>query len=957
MNRKLLNILLIGAIVISSGSFMTSCSKNYDDDISSLKNQVSLLATADQLKTQVATLQAAITAAQTTATAAQTAAAAAVTPAQLSNALAPLNTLISGKASQTKLDSITKVFNSSLASIQTLLGQKADASLYNKKIDSLKVGTSNLSILISNLKTKENNDIIQLRKGALDSIAKDITHLSALRALTNSTAINDSLLCIKIQNKEIADYTTTQSILGGLTSQYSQLNGYVTGLLGSISTMVTGVDICTANGYDNKIDFIKAVEKTATFGPNGEYTFRDGNIDGFEDAILIRVSPTTATITPDSISLLDSKGNSLSDYIIIESVEPYTDLVTSSTRTTTLSNGLWKVVLKLNLKTKDNATKFENAVMNNGNYVDFCVAINSKITGSKDRRVVSDYGLTVTANDAPEANVLSYSAGGKDVTTLHNNSVNNEYTWLNNVAAVTPVYNSQQGTVNTVLDQNDNRTSLSPLPVVKGGQIAININQNIPIKGFYVSLDRAHSTAAQLATWGTYGYNNLNVVQNGNSGTITVTDIGGAASAVIGLRVYAVNYDGTLVDPDGRAFYVSVGKPQTQITYSTTITPIQDVSTNSSIISTGDLSDLVNATELYPTPSMAQTPAVSGLSANNQIFNIAFYKSDGVTPVTSPSDASKIAYIQVTMPEPANFADGQTYTQNYIYTNANGNAIREITVNMTKQMPDASTTQAEKAVFMKSTQIDGNGNYNCYLVANGIGFNQMNANYGTMNLEYACNGLSDLHGNVIDQNVEFTFGGAGTNGNDLIINYPSNNYNLSLATSYINNSTKYPTIIKYNFGPISSSATTHAQPWKVQLAQFNTIFCDNFNSSVMSWGWTPGATTAITYGQQNSILASTIQSNNTFNRIDFNKTLQAFVSSLGYLQITQIHLNTKADRVVPDEYFTVSYSTNGNLTFNPTQTSITTNPTGSIPSQLVISAVDCYGYPVSIQLNMTVNPR
>ena len=29
---------------------------------------------------------------------------------------------------------------------------------------------------------------------------------------------------------------------------------------------------------------------------------------------------------------------------------------------------------------------------------------------------------------------------------------------------------------------------------------------------------------------------------------------------IIGFRVYAVNYDGTLVDPDGKAFYVKLGK-------------------------------------------------------------------------------------------------------------------------------------------------------------------------------------------------------------------------------------------------------------------------------------------------------------------------------------------------------------------------------------------------------------
>ena len=45
----------------------------------------------------------------------------------------------------------------------------------------------------------------------------------------------------------------------------------------------------------------------------------------------------------------------------------------------------------------------------------------------------------------------------------------------------------------------------------------------------------------------------------GNKGTIRIKNKRGAKGDVIGFRVYAVNLDGTLYDPDGRAFYVKVG--------------------------------------------------------------------------------------------------------------------------------------------------------------------------------------------------------------------------------------------------------------------------------------------------------------------------------------------------------------------------------------------------------------
>jgi hypothetical protein len=48
----------------------------------------------------------------------------------------------------------------------------------------------------------------------------------------------------------------------------------------------------------------------------------------------------------------------------------------------------------------------------------------------------------------------------------------------------------------------------------------------------------------------------------GTKGTISIKDARSAKGDVIGFRVYAVNLDGTLYDPDGRAFYVKVGDPQ-----------------------------------------------------------------------------------------------------------------------------------------------------------------------------------------------------------------------------------------------------------------------------------------------------------------------------------------------------------------------------------------------------------
>jgi hypothetical protein len=102
-----------------------------------------------------------------------------------------------------------------------------------------------------------------------------------------------------------------------------------------------------------------------------------------------------------------------------------------------------------------------------------------------------------------------------------------------------------------------------------------------PMKGFFVTLDQQFSKESgnsEINAWWHYIYKNValyswnystpiveNVtLQKGNKGYIYIKDDNNIKNGdVIGFRVHAVNLDGTLYDPDGRAFYVMVGK-QTQ---------------------------------------------------------------------------------------------------------------------------------------------------------------------------------------------------------------------------------------------------------------------------------------------------------------------------------------------------------------------------------------------------------
>ena len=101
-----------------------------------------------------------------------------------------------------------------------------------------------------------------------------------------------------------------------------------------------------------------------------------------------------------------------------------------------------------------------------------------------------------------------------------------------------------------------------------------------PIKGFYVTLDQdfaLESNNSEINAWVNYEYVNVGYykvnegkkiegsevaakLQEGNHGFIKILRKNNVKSDIIGFRVYAVNLDGTLYDPDGRAFYVKFGK-------------------------------------------------------------------------------------------------------------------------------------------------------------------------------------------------------------------------------------------------------------------------------------------------------------------------------------------------------------------------------------------------------------
>ena len=417
----------------------------------------------------------------------------------------------------------------------------------------------------------------------------------------------------------------------GLATKVTNIENKLKDIIGQYSTMVTDVQLYNfaapnRTGFDRTLNFAQVEELDNVFPAegvaDGKFTFTKGNYHIGEDSLLVRVSPVDAELTKSNVSLLNSQGKELDDLIEVTDVHRYNKLLLGYTRAADndTKSGLWVV----KFKAKEVGEKFKAAVEAKDEYDRTCSVLYSvavkntyNTTGEKKdeatRRVTSEYGVDLNTYKAQH--VWDFSVNGVEVKNIHNRYIateesrnptddqdNNpktyaqELTWLDDNKPATSVIldgdnkNAVDRKNHTKGDYNgvDQRQSSTILAVEKGKNITIdfthsdNIAKNV--KGFYVTLDEkfaGESKPSELNAWNSYSYENVGYKKNGtevvpahlftgNKGTIKIKDLGNVKGDVIGFRVYAVNYDGTLTDPDGRAFYVAVGDVKTDVTIPTT---------------------------------------------------------------------------------------------------------------------------------------------------------------------------------------------------------------------------------------------------------------------------------------------------------------------------------------------------------------------------------------------------
>ena len=964
--------------------------------------------------------------------------------------------------------------------------QKAIEALESKNAEALKKAQDAITETLKSYATK--SDVEDGDKKTLESLASTIKNASDALALanTNKQAIADALdilgkgyskentvaaaiEAIKGQigtpNKELGTLDSRlaaiESVLNGvkdddtklgLATKVTNIENQLRDIIGEYTTMVTAVDLYKtdanrwSNGLpDNDLTFIWVPSEHTTKFP-ADKNLTDAQIEfsadhkniTITDSLVVRVSPTNAELTPANISLINSQGKELNEFVDVQSVKPYKKLITGATRAAnaTEGNGLWTVTFKL--KDGVDVQKFEEATISQNSYVQFAVAVKNTTSEAKEspRRVISAYSVDVKGSSYEPANnsilvqgnddvwknirdvrnrFSIWNINGKDTPVAYSAETNeskygvNELEWNGN----TP-YTAEEVANHTKLAQNyDQRsTDRNPLPVTVGKKINIalgaEVRNGVPyyyntetgrgyaVKGFYVTLDKdfaIESAPSELNAWAKYSYENVGVTNSkgtitkaahmfyGNEGYITINSLEDTEvkGDIIGFRVYAVNFDGTLVDPDGRAFYVKVGDAKDQQTVAeanATLDATQDSryfwrSGNESNFFADIKTDAFNVDATKITTWEVDKTNNPGDLGNDPIvptygndFSVKYYDKKG-KEVSISSGA--VASAKVFLLNPRNFVDGGTYTIKATLSD-NVHELRDVTLKFTKVMPTAKDIKALEYVDKKL--VDNNLFSNVAWTSSNIyKFYQNQAKDGTPYDKVVSREMTD-YVSLVDAHYTLWF-------ESLKVKQSNIAYDYSYSVNRVNIDGKEHAIgYAYDFGPISCTHSYVTGKWiqpnkYVVKAESNLKMLFKTWLNHESWAWKQDCTPTLTWnagvpvGEQKVSADNIIGTNSLLGRFDKKSLNELFDAA--YTQIAEkldeqgnptgkpyVSFSNPAFDVTVDVEHNTSLGGARNITFVFKQTTKTTVPDAS--GTLTIGVEDCFGQVQPIILgDITIN--
>ena len=914
MKRKYLSALLMGVLTLSSVSTFTSC-KDYDDDINSLQEQVNKAALSSDVEALRTQVNNAATSAQNAATKAEealTKAGANATDIAKVKELATKNGTDVAKALTDAANAATAASNA--ADAAKTAQDSANAAL--TKIAGLDKELKNLA-----LNAQSHVTATQL-KNSLDSLS-DVINKATSDSIANLTKI-------------------VNGYKGGINALYTAVTEV--SLVGSWNTY-NGTGNSLFNGDCNLWFQTGTIGANYTFGAkekddkNGEHSadpkksyVKYASIN-LPSEFLVRVNPVNAKITPDMIKLIDSKGNDLDKLVKVVDVEKYDNLLTTRASET----GLWTVKVQL-----QDGVKKENVAQRaeNGQNILYAVAVNNTasqaetVADAASRYVFSTYDLTVRGacdyQGATDLGAVKVKAESKDWKT---------------VSSLKP--NPGTGATDLVYAAN-------------GENVLVSFENLSNVDRFYVVRDDKHadeSGSSELNAWKSYEYQGLNevvAVENGNGKATLNIKINGQVGDEVQFRIFAVNYDGTLVEQKGRPFRVYVGAQST-----TTSVAGNLVATGKETMETGWLpisGSLKNGAAL---------PSTVWVTVNNvKIEANVEYAKDNEGHSAADNSKIKFAKFSVAAADLTKWADSAIATGT-IKDNANV-TVNTISVSLTKVMPTAETTKALMKYSWKDNQLN-NGVYTAYLYPAADAWTTANVATGYKDMNQVINGLntnfviSIANADLKAENGKNYYKNA-LNVTATPWKVEVNNAKDDAGVALIDNETKHETTIGYNYGKISSVKPT--EDYIVNIETVQTVFACPLNTAAQTYAWaqvpavygtngqvvTPAKdVNVLTYGSEETVITNIFDclvAHNSFDNTVFGGKL-----SERYNKYVNIDAKLISNGSKLEDYYKAKV-VGGAITFH--QQSAATNPTADVASTLVLTMTDAFGHENVYELPFTV---
>ena len=1031
MKKKIFSALLMGVFTLASMSMFVSC-KDYDDDINNLDaGQQELLSRIEALEGNVDQKLPEI-------------------ESSLATAVENANKALQGVEDAQGLINEVKTTAEAAGAAATGAQEDADAAkaVADEALEKAEAALEALGVTEDGTSLVEKVNDLAEQLGTLQSIANNIpTLIEEAQKATNEELAKISAEVDKYQSlfDNLFAMLTNVELYGTFNGQ-----GIISWAYGTANDVQLNKNLKLAMvhgnvGSDSKFgdnEALKIDDKTIFATATPEITFVKGTDIKVNEGIIVRVNPVNAKITGDNVAIkvINSLGQDMNDYIKVASVEPYADIITRGGQ---INSGLYKINFEwvdgVNMDAYKAAVKDPVSGLRD---VLFAVAINNTDTVQADRYVASTYDLALGDEAYTPANVLSFKVDNTPVTNIRNRwdgtkAVTGdetlpagdaeslvgeatkavEHAWIKNTkedeVITYPEMVTKGGNKNADADAVDKRSDKEYFPAVVGSPFTISLatladaydskyyrNGAEKIEYYYVTLDENFagvSAPSELNAWKSYDIDGLYTVTPADQKlpiTINSLEANDDKGDKIGFRVFAVNYDGTLVDPDGRAFYVAVGDDAVVETVNVTVKAWE-----------GNYA-FVELPEAYRKSLTATTVASSGNVVNSNAAGTGFDQNkaktindatiywgmysddDNSARVSNWADAK---YLKVALSDLNEFLDNGTFSFTISATakvNGATRVVNKLNVNVTKAMP----TTDDVDVTLKSSQLDANGNFVIRLDAKGTPDPVWTVRSTT--------GHKDLYNAVTttaDANYVWTFANAALDDDDKytedleVLGVAPHKYDLVVDDDLIDGKTIHEAKLERNWKNISCQFNEDGkleseEDFKVLALTANAIFACPIDVTTYAWekadyqtgvdeeknpvyekrdcnwiyynakfpAWFTSNDGTTPNGPQ--ALTRFIKATNTVDQEDY--TINGYWSKNLYWVDADHKITAKliSNDTQKEDYFKVTVTSYGNFEF--TQVSDTDNPEADVPSTLVITAWDAFGHQRDVaKLPFTVKKR